>query len=111
MVPVFEQSIGSMSEANDSNRSTLSTIGELIADFSNIKTKKVSRNYTSNKTAWNKKETLELIKLVNVYGSDFSMIAEHMSKTRDQIKRRFKYLEKKQMMSDIFESKIVDLTE
>lgn len=30
------------------------------------------------------------------YGSDFSLIATFMDKTRDQIKRKFKSLEKKQ---------------
>jgi hypothetical protein len=29
------------------------------------------------------------------YGSDFTMIATRMTKTRDQIKRKFKVLEKK----------------
>jgi hypothetical protein len=36
-----------------------------------------------------------LISLLKKYGSDFTTIATHMTKTRDQIKRKFKVLEKK----------------
>ena len=44
---------------------------------------------------WSKEEVNTLINLLKKYGSDFTLIATHMTKTRDQIKRKFKVLEKK----------------
>ena len=35
-----------------------------------------------------------MISLLKVHGSDFSLIAKLMNKTRVQIRRKFKYLEK-----------------
>lgn len=53
---------------------------------------------------------MKLIKLLNIYGSDFSLIANCMNQSRDQIKRRFKYLEKRGL-NNIFDSKIVEMIE
>jgi hypothetical protein len=45
---------------------------------------------------WTKLEILSLVELLKKYGSDFTMIATKITnKTRDQIKRKFKVLEKK----------------
>ena len=46
--------------------------------------------------------------LLRKYGSDFTMIATEMTKTRDQIKRKFKVLEKKnsKLADAIFEREI-----
>jgi hypothetical protein len=44
---------------------------------------------------WAKHEITALIGLLRKYGSDFTMIATQMNKTRDQVKRKFKVLEKK----------------
>jgi cytochrome c556 len=44
---------------------------------------------------WSKQEVATLIELLKRYGSDFTMISTKLPKTRDQIKRKFKVLEKK----------------
>ena len=100
------------SETKFSLQSTSSTIGDLLSDFDETKVKKIRKVAKYNqKAAWNRAETEQLKKLINVYGSDFSLIAQFMKKTRDQIKRRFKYLEKKDLSDVIFDSKMVDETE
>jgi hypothetical protein len=55
---------------------------------------------------WSKTEIHALVVLLRKYGSDFTMIATQMSKTRDQIKRKFKVLEKKNpaLTNAIFET-------
>ena len=54
---------------------------------------------------WSKAEVNSLVGLLKLYGSDFTMIATKMDKTRDQIKRKFKVLEKKwpDLANSIFE--------
>lgn len=55
---------------------------------------------------WSKSEIHSLVALLRKYGSDFTMIATQMTKTRDQIKRKFKVLEKKNptLTNAIFET-------
>lgn len=62
-----------------------------------IKEKKVYRKKVERKSVaiWTPKDIRTLIKLLKEYGSDFTMISTQMDKTRDQIKRKFKVLEKK----------------
>jgi hypothetical protein len=36
-----------------------------------------------------------MLKLINVYGTDFSIISMHLNKSRDQIKRKYNLLDKK----------------
>lgn len=45
-----------------------------------------------------------LLKLINIHGTDFSLIALRMRKTRDQIKRKYTILERThlQTLQDIF---------
>lgn len=52
-------------------------------------------------------EEEQFVELLSVYGSDFSVIAKVMGKTRAQIRRKFKYLEKKKpkAVEVIFEDK------
>jgi hypothetical protein len=44
---------------------------------------------------WTKDDVSNLVVFLKRYGSDFTMISTKMNKTRDQIKRKFKVLEKK----------------
>lgn len=61
------------------------------------KMKKISEYKTEKKDTsnWKKTETAKLEELVLEYGTDFEMIAKMMGKTRDQVKRKFKKLQKK----------------
>lgn len=49
-----------------------------------------------------------LLKLINLYGTDFSMIAYRMKKSRDQIKRKYTILERThdRTLHDIFGGKV-----
>lgn len=44
---------------------------------------------------WTPRDIRVLVGLLREFGSDFTMISTKMDKTRDQIKRKFKVLEKK----------------
>lgn len=47
---------------------------------------------------WTAKETEDLLELMQVFGTDFSLIACHLkTKTRDQIKRKFGHMTVAQM--------------
>lgn len=61
---------------------------------------------------WSKQEITTLVNLMRKYGSDFTMIATLMTKTRDQIKRKFKVLEKSNaaLADAIFEKNINEST-
>lgn len=56
---------------------------------------KIKKKMTKIPT-FSKTEEKQLIGLLKTYGSDFSLIATLMKKTRTQILRKFKYFEKKQ---------------
>ena len=45
--------------------------------------------------SWTRQEIKDLEKLVVTYGTDFTMIGVIMGKSRDQVKRKFKVMEKK----------------
>lgn len=53
-----------------------------------------------------------MIKLLRLYGSDFQTIALEIGKTRDQVKRKFKVLEKKnpKLAEAIFEREVAPET-
>lgn len=44
--------------------------------------------------SWSRADINKLKQLLKVFGTDFQAIAREMGKTRDQIKRKFKVLEK-----------------
>lgn len=47
---------------------------------------------------WSAKETDDLLMLMQVFGTDFSLIACHLkTKTRDQIKRKFGHMNVSQL--------------
>lgn len=100
----------------DLSVSTISTFIEEIAleDKMDVKEKKVVKRKMERKTVaiWTSRDIKILVKLLKEYGSDFTMIATKMDKTRDQIKRKFKVLEKKypQLTDAIFENSPVSMT-
>lgn len=53
-----------------------------------------------------------MVTLMKRFGSDFTTISTHMTKTRDQIKRKFKVLEKKwpHLADAIFEREATPMT-
>lgn len=57
---------------------------------------------------WSRAEVDILLKLINLYGTDFSMIAFRMRKSRDQIKRKYTVLERTHgsALQDIFGGKV-----
>lgn len=59
--------------------------------------KKISLFSHGNKsmTSWRKCDVEKLEKCVLEFGTDFDLIAQMMGKTRDQIKRKFKAISKK----------------
>lgn len=64
------------------------TLHEIVTSVK-VKRKKPihKKDYQSNK--WHPEEVNLLLKLLNVYGTDFGMVSLHMKKTRDQIKRKY----------------------
>ena len=44
---------------------------------------------------WSKNEIKMLDELVKEYGTDFAIVAGKLGKTRDQVKRKFKIMQKK----------------
>lgn len=72
------------------------------------KDKKIAKvSHRSNKCAiWTNNDINTLIALLKHYGTDFTLISTQMHKTRDQIKRKFKILEKThpQIADDIFQN-------
>jgi hypothetical protein len=44
--------------------------------------------------SWSRADINKLKQFLKIYGTDFEAIAREMGKTRDQIKRKFKILEK-----------------
>lgn len=57
------------------------------------KEKKISKP-PRNAAIWTPTDIATLVRLLKEYGSDFTMIATQMDKSRAQIKRKFKVLEK-----------------
>jgi GTP-binding protein EngB required for normal cell division len=78
--------------------STISTFIDEIALQENFskKEKKINKNSANRKmpAIWTPRDIASLVRLLKEYGSDFTMISTKMDKTRDQIKRKFKVLEK-----------------
>jgi hypothetical protein len=44
---------------------------------------------------WKREEVEKLLELLRVYGSDFSIISKLLGKTRIQVRRKFKAIEKR----------------
>jgi GTP-binding protein EngB required for normal cell division len=45
--------------------------------------------------SWSKNDVCALVHMLREFGSDFTLISTKIDKSRDQIKRKFKALEKK----------------
>jgi hypothetical protein len=75
--------------------STISTaIDELaLQRIHNRKDSKISKP-ARNAAIWTPRDIAALVRLLREYGCDFTMIATRMDKSRAQIKRKFKVLEK-----------------
>lgn len=64
-----------------------------IVDEISLKTKQRRCGQSSKPTnKWSRAEIDTLLKLINIYGTDFSLVALRMHKTRDQIKRKYTIL-------------------
>jgi len=50
---------------------------------------------TKTIASWTRQEIKDLEKLILAHGTDFTMIGVVMGKSRDQVKRKFKVMEKK----------------
>lgn len=74
---------------------TLSTFIDEITLSQKLKPKKRIRKVKKNVAYWSSKDISDLVRLLKLYGSDFQTIALEIGKTRDQVKRKFKVLEKK----------------
>ena len=93
----------SHSHENSSAQFTVSTLGTFIDELTlqdklTKKTQKIQKLQKAQnlKVAyWTKQEISSLVCLLREYGSDFTMIATKMTKSRGQIKRKFKVLEKR----------------
>ena len=96
----------------NSSQNSVSTIETFIdqitlEDKVGKKEKKIAKT-TSKKAApanWTKAQLAGLVELLKRYGSDFGLIATKIAKTREQIKRKFKVLQKKhpQLANAIFQ--------
>lgn len=91
---------------------TLSTFIDEIALSQKLKPKKKIHKTKKNIAYWSSKDISTLIKLLRLYGSDFQTIALEIGKTRDQVKRKFKVLEKKnpKLAEAIFEREVAPET-
>jgi hypothetical protein len=58
----------------------------------NTKNKKIRKVEIAS---WSRADIQKLKDLLKIYGTDFQAISREMGKTRDQIKRKYKVLEKK----------------
>ena len=84
--------------ASDSDHSCSKlTISELLSDLDNEQIECQNGKATSKKViaSWKRCEVKKLEALVLEYGTDFSAIARLMGKSRDQIKRKYKVMQKK----------------
>lgn len=83
----------------DLSVSTISTFIDEIAlqEKVGVTVKKTVKKAARGRTnaIWTPRDIRVLVSLLREYGSDFTMISTKMDKTRDQIKRKFKVLEKK----------------
>jgi GTP-binding protein EngB required for normal cell division len=77
--------------------STIATVIEEIALEEKEGKKAVVKRKGNRKNSaiWTPRDINTLVRLLKEFGSDFTMISTKMDKTRDQIKRKFKVLEKK----------------
>lgn len=80
--------------SGESSVHTLSTFIEEITLSQKLKAKKKIHKTKKNIAYWSSKEISTLVRLLKLYGSDFQTIALEIGKTRDQVKRKFKVLEK-----------------
>jgi hypothetical protein len=101
---------GSHSHENSGESSvcTLSTFIDEIALSHKLKPSKKIHKTKKNVAYWSPKDISALVRLLKVYGSDFQTIAVELGKTRDQVKRKFKVLEKKnpKLAEAIFEREV-----
>jgi GTP-binding protein EngB required for normal cell division len=75
--------------------STISTVIDEIAlqHTHNRKEKQIAKP-ARNAAVWTPRDITTLVRLLKEYGCDFTMISTKMDKSRTQIKRKFKVLEK-----------------
>lgn len=75
--------------------STLSTaIDEIALTHTHTRRQKAIAKPPRNAAIWSPTDIATLVRLLKEYGSDFTMISTKMDKSRAQIKRKFKVLEK-----------------
>ena len=105
------------SHQNSSGQSSVSTLRTFIDEIAlqdkiTKKQKKIVKSQKKVVAYWSKQEISTLVELLRKYGSDFTMIATQMTKSRDQIKRKFKVLQKKnsKLADAIFEKEISSQT-
>lgn len=85
------------SHEHSSSHSSVSTLATAIDEITladKLNKHKIIFKPNKKKTPayWTKTEIKELVDLMKQYGSDFTLIATKINKTRDQIKRKFKIL-------------------
>ena len=82
------------SDSSSESACTNLTISDLVEQLENQHqdTKLVAKKTIAS---WNRVQIRELERLVLEYGTDFSTIGLFMGKSRDQVKRKFKVLQKK----------------
>lgn len=105
------------SHDHSSQHSSVSTIATYIDEITlknrlNSKHRPIHKFKSKPKPAqWTKAEVSQMVKLMKQYGCDFTLIATQMTtKTRDQIKRKFKVLEKSypHLAEAIFDSNVTE---
>ena len=103
------------SHDHSSQHSSVSTIGTYIDEITlqdrlTSKHRPIHKIKTKPKPAlWTKAEVSQMVELMKQHGCDFALIAATMAtKTRDQVKRKFKVLEKSypHLAEAIFDSKV-----
>lgn len=102
--PEANSPLSSCYEHQSSTAISDNTLLELVDEIS-LKAKKRRYNPSLKPTnKWSRAEIEMLLKLINIHGTDFSLIALRMRKTRDQIKRKYTILERThtQVLQDIF---------
>jgi hypothetical protein len=89
--------------------STISTfIDEIALEDRLSKTKTIAKAAPKQRrqvAVWTRKDISTLVELLRKFGSDFTAVSANMDKSREQVKRKFKVLEKKfpQLAEVIFE--------
>lgn len=81
--------------STNSNSSDTTTIADLVAELEQLK--KISQYTTGTRSvaSWKKSEVAKLANLVFEFGTDFARVANIMGRDRDQVKRKFKTMQKK----------------